>query len=327
VNCDECKEQVVELIEREAIDPEGVREILAKCPDCRKAFDEIKATLVVARHLPMEAPPDHLDISILRAAEERAKVQAPPPSSWRQQLAMAAVALLVVGIGVSTMSIIRRPAEEQLAEAPADRADADDLNEFADSPEPEGLAGGSAELVGDLEALAVAEVSENRAAAPPAQAPGTAASERARASTKSSSKKKEARKAVRRSPTSLAQQEALPVQEPQAAAGARPEADAVEEAVAAEPARGAKAAPTAARFETEVVDAAVDREQQCKNEVSALEKRTKDDAYRPTPEEELRIGRCYQLLGQRKKAKQWLRRAAEHPSTSARAKEALEELR
>jgi uncharacterized protein with PIN domain len=39
MNCDECKEQVFELIEREAVDRDGVREILARCPECRAAFD------------------------------------------------------------------------------------------------------------------------------------------------------------------------------------------------------------------------------------------------------------------------------------------------
>jgi len=119
MNCDECKEQVFELIEREAVDPDAVREILARCPDCRATFDEMKAALAVAERLPIEEPPAEVDEAILRAAGERVprvvrlkkrRLQAAP---W----AMAAIAMLALGIGVWTI-----PREVQLEgdAAPAD---------------------------------------------------------------------------------------------------------------------------------------------------------------------------------------------------------------
>jgi len=119
MNCDECKEQVFELIEREAADPDAVREILARCPDCRATFDEMKAALAVAERLPIEEPPAEVDEAILRAAGERVprvvrlkkrRLQAAP---W----AMAAIAMLALGIGVWTI-----PREVQLEgdAAPAD---------------------------------------------------------------------------------------------------------------------------------------------------------------------------------------------------------------
>ena len=111
MNCDECKEQVFELIEREAADPDAVREILARCPDCRATFDEMKAALAMAERLPIEEPPAEVDEAILRAAGERVprvvrlKKRRLQPAPW----AMAAIAVLAVGIGVWTI-----PREVQL---------------------------------------------------------------------------------------------------------------------------------------------------------------------------------------------------------------------
>jgi hypothetical protein len=125
MNCDECKEQVFELIEREAVDPDAVREILARCPDCRATFDEMKAALAVAERLPIEEPPAEVDEAILRAAGERVprvvrlKKRRLQPAPW----AMAAIAMLAVGIGVWTI-----PREVQLEgdAAPADMKYAED---------------------------------------------------------------------------------------------------------------------------------------------------------------------------------------------------------
>ena len=61
MNCEECKEQVFELIEREAVDPEGVREVLARCPECRALFDQMKAALANVDRLPIEEPPETID--------------------------------------------------------------------------------------------------------------------------------------------------------------------------------------------------------------------------------------------------------------------------
>jgi len=92
MNCDECKQQVFELIEREAVDPDGVREILERCPECRVTFEEMKAALAVAEQLPIEEPPAAVDQAILRAAGARAprvvhlkkrRLQ-PVPGPWRR---------------------------------------------------------------------------------------------------------------------------------------------------------------------------------------------------------------------------------------------------
>ena len=127
MNCDECKEQVLELIEREAVDPEGVYEILAQCPDCRAAFDEMKAALAVVEGLPIEEPGAHVDAAILRAASARAprvvalRRRRLQPLPW----AVAAIALLAVGIGVWTI-----PREVQLESnaAPAEMKNAEEAS-------------------------------------------------------------------------------------------------------------------------------------------------------------------------------------------------------
>lgn len=108
MNCDECKEQVLDLIEREAVDPDGVREILARCPDCRALFDEMQTALRSAAALPLEEPPAEIDAEIVRAARQRSAKAARPRRRWFQspQWAVAAVALLAVGIGL--WSIPRR---------------------------------------------------------------------------------------------------------------------------------------------------------------------------------------------------------------------------
>ncbi len=99
MNCDECQEQVFELIEREAVDPEGVREVLARCPECRATFEEMKAALQSVAALPVEAPPASVDAAVLRAAAERG-ARARTRSFLVPQWAAAAVALLAVGVGV-----------------------------------------------------------------------------------------------------------------------------------------------------------------------------------------------------------------------------------
>jgi lipopolysaccharide biosynthesis regulator YciM len=61
--------------------------------------------------------------------------------------------------------------------------------------------------------------------------------------------------------------------------------------------------------------------------VSVVEKMVSQNKdYEPTPEEQLALGRCYDMLGKKAKAKEWLRRAAKHPETKVRAEQALGEL-
>jgi hypothetical protein len=123
MSCEECKEQVFELIEREATDPDGVREILARCPDCRALFDEMKAALAVAAELPVEEPPAAIDSMILRAAAERRADVVRQRRRWSKPLpwAFAAAALLALGFGIRsiprTMAPDREAAATELAEA------------------------------------------------------------------------------------------------------------------------------------------------------------------------------------------------------------------
>ena len=322
MNCEECKEQVLELIERERVDPRGVRETLAKCPECKAEFDEIKAQLAVASQLPLEAPPEHLDVLILQAAEARSAgvAEARPetqPRAWfsRQPLAMAAVALLVVGIGVSTVSVVRGPDTEPLAEAPvfgdlaADAAPPEEVGEAVASAGPERLE------------LAQASTDEVAAREAPTEPP---AARRARAGGARSAKKTEARRVDRDDATAPA----APKERPQQVALA--EAD-----LAAAPAAGQYAEselPSLKSVEAKGQDgqegATAERERQCKRSISSFEKRQKKDKadFSPTPRQSLDAGLCYQRLGKRSDAERWLKRAAEHPSTKARAVEALDEL-
>ena len=79
--------------------------------------------------------------------------------------------------------------------------------------------------------------------------------------------------------------------------------------------------------QAEQIAAATQAQRQCASRISAFEKQTKsDDEYEPTAEESLDAGLCYQLLGKRAAARYWLKRAAEDPSTKARAEDALEKL-
>jgi len=65
----------------------------------------------------------------------------------------------------------------------------------------------------------------------------------------------------------------------------------------------------------------------CRRKIDQIERRARDDEdYVPAPEEELATGKCYQMLGQLDQARKWLRRAAAHPKTKARAETALREL-
>ena len=128
MNCDECQERVFELIEREAIDPEGVREILRRCPDCAALFEEMKAGLAAAAKLPIESPPASLDAAIIRAAATRQTEALPSPRRRLQPLpwAVAATALLAVGIGVWAIPHGADEAEQAASEpamAPAVEAD------------------------------------------------------------------------------------------------------------------------------------------------------------------------------------------------------------
>ena len=291
MNCDECKEQVFELIEREAVDPDGVREVLARCPDCRAAFDEMKAALAVAGQRPIEEPSAAVDAAIVRAASERVPQVVPlrkrrlQPPPW----AMAAIALLAVGVGV--WSIPREvqmegdaaPADMKSVEAPAAaERERDEVAEALDD----------SDALAELDALSP-ERTGHLGAAPRAEARAKKASRKPvpamRRSRLDAEKKEDAR--VAQAPASL------------------PAADMAARAVAGAEQSGSYA----------VVD--------CRRKVDDIERRTRaNEDYAPEPEEELAIGKCYQMLDNVAEARKWLQRAAAHRKTKARAEDALREL-
>ena len=116
---------------------------------------------------------------------------------------------------------------------------------------------------------------------------------------------------------------ALATAEPVESAPERPELDAV-----------AKRSPgdngTAKAISgTEQDQAATEHERKiCAARVSVLEKMLRaNPSYEPGAEEKLAVGQCYEVLGNTTKAKEWLKRAAKEPETKARAEKALERLR
>ena len=72
MNAEEFEAQVFELIEREAFDPNGIRELLASLPECRDYFERMKDALALAEQLPLVEPPAQLDGMILASAAEQA---------------------------------------------------------------------------------------------------------------------------------------------------------------------------------------------------------------------------------------------------------------
>ena len=316
MNCDECKEQLLDLIEREAVDPEGVRGVLARCPECRAAFDELKATLALTDALPLEEPPVALDAPVLRAARARATQVVPlkkrrlQPPPW----AMAAIALLAVGLGVWTIPgevqfegegdlPVQAPAEEAVAkqtyaeqksdsqEALREETLADDEDAFAGRV---AAAGGSATLNAPAAALERAEPRRKKGAA-------------------------RSRRAQRRSPSSSSE---LGAAAPATVATADMRVTAAEES--ASEAQTAKASvPQKKKELAEDGDLAPT----CKQRVDEHERRAgAEEDYARTPEDELAIGRCYLKLDNPAAARTWLERAAAHRETRARAESALRAL-
>jgi hypothetical protein len=306
MNCDQCKEQIFELIERETVDPDGVREVLARCPDCRAAFDEIKAALALAEQMPIEEPPAAVDATILRAAGERKPRVVPlrkrrlQPPPW----AMAAIALLAVGVGVWT---IPQKVQFEGDVAPADNALADKKN-----AEPVLLA----EEVTQEIAEAAAEETREEEAKLDGRIAGLADNGPLRRVESPGAKEQKASpepaRARRRLPSSV--DESSGGRAAQAPASL-PAADVAAENVAAK-----ASAPRKLERDDDATAA-------CKRKVDDIERRAragKDDA--PTPEEELAIGKCYQALDNVAEARKWLERAAGHRKTKAPAEKALREL-
>jgi len=127
MNCDECQEQVFELIERESVDPQAVHEVLDRCPECRALFDEMKAALAGVAGLPSEEPPTEIDVAILRAARDRVAKDSSRRRKWLQstQWAVAAATILAVGIGVWAVPKGEEIAMEEVAMGDASSEEGD----------------------------------------------------------------------------------------------------------------------------------------------------------------------------------------------------------
>lgn len=328
MNCEECTEQVFELIEREAVDPEGVRAILADCPDCRAEFDAMKAALALARELPVEEPPADIDAAILSLADRRLASAVPERASGAVEdakpvplykrlvqvppWAMAAVALLAVGVGV--WSIPRTVQFE--SDADQSMLEAKETVPMAEAPRDERLAREPAS-----EEAAVVAMDDIADAAPVG---GT------------ESAKSVGRPARRRAPRAKKRRDAMAKQSaPEAEAENRAMAPAAApavkkgEGVAQRSVAGGSVAEDAAFGSAELddIDAKSDATSECGDKVTAFERRLRDEkGYAPAPEEELAIGRCYQRLGETAKARKWLERAAADPATKRRARKALQAL-
>lgn len=283
MNCNDCQDRVFELIEREAVDPEGVREILASCPECRALFDALKEALAAAKRLPLEEPTPGIDAAIMRAAATGRAAAAPPAKRWLQApaWAVAAVALLAVGIGVWVAPPSHRADRK---EVPADLVDA----ELKPAPVSPGAPVADHSMAAEATADRISQSEDETG-------PSRARLE----------KEARARKAAPGSHTGQALSDARarkPTETPSAA-----EAEGLMATKAREPQPGALSA-------------------ECQERIARAE-RTRDAADEEVnPEEALSIGRCYQAAGKKSDARAWLRRAAAHPQTRARARRALRRL-
>jgi hypothetical protein len=328
MSCEECKSQIFELIEREAVDPEGVRAILADCPECCAEFEATKAALALAGELPLEEPPAHIDTAILSLAGQRLSPSAPRslPGAAHEETevpfykkiaqvppwAMAAVALLAVGVGVWSI-----PRTVQL-ESDADQGSREVIGSapVAEAPPEERLGGAP-----PSEEAATPIVDDVADAAPNRLAESAKSASRPAGREASRRKKRRVTLATKQAPEAEAQKREL--------APAAAPAFAKRQDVAKRSAAGGAVAEDSALASAELdeTDAKRDEKAECRDEVTAFEQRLRDDdGYAPTPDKQLAIGLCYQRLGDTAKARAWLERAAAAPATQRRARRALREL-
>ena len=309
MSCEECRDQVFELLEREAQDPEGVGEILSRCPDCRAEFESLKAALSQVEAMPLALPSSGVDDAVRVAA--RARVGAAPsdggarrrresrrPASRRPQplpWAIAATAFLAVGIGVATSSrwlppgAAPRNAPNSEMTSDSTRGLSHSLNDAEkEAPAPvapplEGRSGGADLAETDLP-----------------KTPSAARLEAGRVTEQKAAARRQARPAPR-----FDRIDAVPM-----ATVAREEA--LDQAVAksvAKPDKDARAIES------------------CRKRIAAFEQRLRQDPERKTPAgEQLRAGVCYRDLGRLDQARRWLDRATRDPETRRRAEEALRTL-
>lgn len=326
MDCDECIERVFELIDEEASDPERVRAILDRCPDCRALFEETKATSALASELPLDEPPAERDAAILRAAGKKIAPNRKPRRPWAPRAphwAMAAVAVLAIGLGMwsrrprdirmedelpAAYELEARLNEDELSAVTAEEAPARELAEAA-ADDPAAMKASAAHAPQAAPAEANVDLAE-RAAPGLATAGGSEAS-----GVRSEAKRERSERAV--SKTAPAAPAAAAV-EPKAALADIQAAD----ADAASPA----SAQAAERLEEASLRA-------CRELVATQARRDdragKDSGAATEPveaEAQLRLGRCYRQLGDHERALLWLERAKKQPATRERASAELQAL-
>ena len=223
-----------------------------------------------------------------------------------QPWAVAAVALLVVGVGLLSVRERQGPGT--------------------------GVFGG--EKVATTEEAPTREEAAEPSVEPAEPARPTPAEEErievAQAEPEPAPREKQRRRRKREKPAqaepSPAPQEEAPVVVAEAPTEPKP-AEPGEEPELPELAPGMKGPPGSANAlsEGDQAKSASEHEQKiCKMRVSALEKLVaKKPDYEPAPREQLAAGRCYNILGNQAKAKHWLERAAKHPDTKTAAEREL----
>ena len=289
MNCDECKDQVLELIERERTDPEGVHELLARCPECRALFEETKATLELAATLPLDDPPKSVDDAVLEAARAHASRVVPiqrmrfRPIPW----AAAAVALLAVSVGVWSIP--------DTTESPASEAKPESI---AAPTETDLVVAEAAELASVEDALEPVEPAATQMKKSAPKAARSGAAPRAR---RSDEKGRAARDA---------DEGEVPMRASEAVA------------FAADQAAGALVGSAPDREVEASKKEASPLSPKCKKRLASVE----SDAGATSAEDALFLGRCYRDAGDFDEARRWLERAAADPKTRARAARALDSL-
>jgi hypothetical protein len=294
----------------------------------------MKAALALAKELPVEEPPADIDAAILSLADRRLRsavselatgagedakpvplhkrmTQVPP---W----AMAAVALLAVGVGV--WSIPRTVQFESDADQPM--LEAKEAVPMAEAPREERFGGERAS--GEVAAVAMDDLADTEPVG--AMESAKSAGRPARRQAPRAKKRRDAL-AKQSAPVAEAEHRAMA---PAAVPAALPKPEAAKgEGVAQRSSAGGAVAEDAALASAEAddMDAKRDETSACRDRVTAFERRLRDDeGFEPAPEEELAIGRCYQRLGKSAKARKWLERAAADPATKRRARKALQAL-
>lgn len=287
MNCDECRERILDLIEREEGDPDAVRKLLERCPDCRALFDQMKGLLEEVAALPVEEPTAAVDQAILSAARARAGGLHRPRSRTLRapHWAAAAVALLAIGVGVWAIPRGTERVASTRMDAPVDaeleRGGAADQAVADDGPVPPPTPSATlAEASFEAEPVAAAPEPRRRKSAgrPPAGRTEPPVAEA------------DGLRSPPRSANSVVSEEAM-------------EAAALTKSRASEAAPGSKALP-------------------CERRRVTIERQDRD----ATAEEALWLGSCYREAGDWRRARGWFERAASDPSTRARAKQALKTL-